>query len=161
VSEGGLPYPSLQTDQIERMRSQVLQYMARNAHLYLWTTHSHLPDALKVMDAWGFVYKHLITWFKDRMGLGYYFRNHTEFLLFGVRGSLSTRANDLLDYVEERATQHSRKPGAAYTLIERASPGPRLELFARRRRLGWSVWGNEVSSDISLVVPPRRNRKSK
>jgi len=148
-----VPYPTLSVQQLIDMGPQVKDLSAADAHLYLWTTHVHLPYALQVMDAWGYRYIQPLQWFKEAMGLGYYFRSYTELLLFGVRGKLRLFRHDLPDYVVERRTDHSRKPQAAYRLIEAASPGPRLELFARERRAGWQVWGNEVNCDVDLHVP--------
>lgn len=152
-TRGGVPYPTLSVQQLRGMGPQIHKLAATNAHLYLWTTHVHLPDALQVMDARGYRYIQPIQWFKEAMGLGYYFRNYTELLLFAVRGNLRLLRRDLPDYIVERRTDHSRKPQAAYRLIEAASPGPRLELFARQRRDDWHAWGDEVDCDIDLIVP--------
>lgn len=127
---------------------------ADDAHLYLWVPSSMLPDGLKVMQHWGFRYTTSITWLKTRMdgepdgsGVGFYFRNATELLLFGVRGSLRTlpAARSMTNVISARRREHSRKPTEAYWLIEQASPGPRLELFAREERAGWDVWGDEAA----------------
>lgn len=139
------------------MGDQITRLAAEHAHLYLWATHAHLPDALEVMKAWDFRYVQVIPWDKMRMGLGHYFRHCTELLLFGVRGRLGIPRRNLLALIRERSSRHSQKPEKAYELIEAASPGPRLELFARCTRPGWDVWGNEVLSDIELVVPQARD----
>lgn len=151
--KGRLPYPTISTAQACAMGDQIASMTAEHAHLYLWSTHVHLPDALDVMKAWDFRYIQVIPWDKLRMGLGHYFRHRTELLLFGVRGSLRIPRRDLLALIRERSSRHSQKPEKAYELIEAASPGPRLELFARRKRPGWDAWGNEVQSNIKLVVP--------
>lgn len=125
---------------------------AQDAHLYLWVPSAMLPEGLKVMQDWGFRYTTSITWVKTRLdgepdgsGVGFYFRNATEALLFGVRGSLRTlaAARSMTNVIAARRREHSRKPVEAYHVIEQSSPGPRLELFARQSRVGWTVWGDE------------------
>ncbi len=150
---GRTPYSTLTTAELVAMGSQIQALAAPNAHLYLWSTHAHLADALAVIEAWGFRYVQALIWFKTQMGLGSYFRHYTEPLLFAVRGDLRLLRRDLPSYFVEPRTKHSRKPQAAYRLMEIASLGPRLELFARERREGWAVWGNEVESDVVLNVP--------
>ena len=156
TTRGAVSYPTLSVQQLIDMGPQIRKLAATNAHLYLWSTHSHLPDAFEIIEAWGFKYIQLITWFKKRMGLGFHFRHFTEPLLFAVRGNLRPSRRDLPSYIVERSTRHSRKPQAAYRLMEIASPSPRLELFARERRDGWDAWGNEVDCDVDLYVPAIR-----
>jgi N6-adenosine-specific RNA methylase IME4 len=131
----------------------VLGHAAKYSHLYLWVPNALLSWGLEVMDAWGFTYKANIVWYKirkdggpDGRGVGFYFRNVTELVLFGVRGSLRTRAagRRQTNIVVSRKREHSRKPEELYDIIERCSPGPYLELFARHRRHGWTQWGNEI-----------------
>lgn len=128
---------------------------AENAHLYLWVPNALLPEGLAVMDAWGFRYVSNIVWAKrrkdggpDGRGVGFYFRNVTELLLFGVRGSMRTLspARSQVNMLETRKREHSRKPDEQYDLIERCSPGPYLELFARHPHDSWSIWGDESDS---------------
>lgn len=114
-----------------------------NAHLYLWVTNGFLREAFDLIDAWGFIYKACITWCKPQIGMGNYFRNSTEHVYFALRGSLPTNANNVPTWFTADRTRHSAKPECFYDLVERSSPGPRLEMFARRRRLGWHTWGNE------------------
>ena len=124
------------------------------AHLYLWVPNALLPDGLKVMEHWGFKYKSNIIWYKirkdggpDRRGVGFYFRNVTEVLLFGVRGKNARTlqpGRSQENIISTRKREHSRKPDEQYDLIERCSFGDRLELFARGPRKGWSVWGNQA-----------------
>ena len=130
---------------------------AKNAHLYLWVPNALLPEGLKVMEAWGFRYVSNIVWAKrrkdggpDGRGVGFYFRNVTELLLFGVRGSLRTLApaRSQVNMIETRKREHSRKPDEQYALIEECSPGPFLELFARHAQSGWMAWGAESSSEV-------------
>jgi N6-adenosine-specific RNA methylase IME4 len=131
--------------------------VAPNAHLYLWVPNALLPDGLRVMESWGFRYVSNIIWAKrrkdggpDGRGVGFYFRNVTEMLLFGVRGSMRTLqpARSRVNMIETRKREHSRKPDEQYELIEACSPGPYLELFARHPRPGWTVWGDEADETI-------------
>jgi N6-adenosine-specific RNA methylase IME4 len=131
---------------------------AEQAHLYLWTTAGHLPDAFRVVEAWGFEYKTYLVWVKPQMGMGNYFRVSTELVLFGVKGGMRTRDMATLNYFQARRGKHSAKPQKFYDLVAKASPGPYLEMFARcdaanqlpglcqcaRCRLGWEVWGNQA-----------------
>lgn len=155
-TQGAVPYPTLSTPQLIAMGPQIQDLAATDSHLYLWSTHSHLADALGVIGAWGFRFIQAIPWDKERMGLGHYFRNRTELLLFAVRGHLRLKRRDLVAFIREVRREHSRKPEAAYRLIEAGSPGPRLELFARRCRDGWDAWGNEIQSAISIRVPDQK-----
>ena len=134
--------------------------VADKAHLYLWTTAGHLPDAFRVMAAWGFTYKTFLVWVKPQMGMGNYFRVSAELVLFGVRGGMRTRDKGLMNHFTARRGKHSAKPMAFYDLVEKASPGPYLELFARcdaanqipgtcqcaRCLRGWASWGDQVSA---------------
>ena len=125
---------------------------AKNAHLYLWVPNALLPDGLDVMQSWGFRYVSNIVWAKrrkdggpDGRGVGFYFRNVTEILLFGVKGSMRTLApgRSQVNMIETRKREHSRKPDEQYDVIQSCSPGPYLELFARYPKPGWTVWGDE------------------
>lgn len=123
------------------------------AHLYLWVPNALLREGLEVMDAWGFTYKSNLIWYKvrkdggpDRRGVGFYFRNVTEMVLFGVRGKNARTlqpGRTQENIISTRKREHSRKPDEQYDIIEACSPGPRLELFARGPRKGWTVWGNQ------------------
>ena len=132
----------------------VAKIAAPTAHLYLWGPNALLPDGLPVMRDWGFEYKANIVWHKvrkdggsDGRGVGFYFRNVTELILFGVRGK-NARTLDpgrtQVNYLGTRKREHSRKPDEQYALIESCSPGPFLEMFARGARPGWEVWGNQA-----------------
>ena len=124
------------------------------AHLYLWVPNALLPDGLAVMRAWGFEYKSNLVWHKircdggsDGRGVGFYFRNVTELLLFGTRGrNARTLApgRRQVNLLAARKREHSRKPDEFYDVIEACSPGPRLEMFARGHRRGWASWGNQA-----------------
>jgi N6-adenosine-specific RNA methylase IME4 len=125
------------------------------SHLYLWTPNALLPKALMILEAWGFIYKTNIVWYKvrkdggpDGRGVGFYFRNVTELLLFGVKGKLRTLppARRQVNILTSRKRDHSRKPDTIYELIEKCSPGPFLELFARERVEGWTQWGDELDT---------------
>lgn len=124
-------------------------------HLYLWVTNNFLKDGLNVMEAWGFRYVTTITWVKDRIGLGQYYRGITEHCLFGVKGSLPYKVVDgkrqqgVTGFIAPKG-RHSRKPDEMREMIERVSYGPYLELFAREPFLNWDSWGNEIKNDITL-----------
>jgi N6-adenosine-specific RNA methylase IME4 len=133
----------------------VATYARDKSHLYLWCPNALLQDGLSILKAWGFTYKTNLVWLKirkdggpDGRGVGFYFRNVTELLLFGVRGKLRTLApgRRQVNVIARRKREHSRKPDEQYQLIEECSPGPYLELFARERVAGWTSWGDEVDS---------------
>jgi N6-adenosine-specific RNA methylase IME4 len=162
-------YPLMSTRDICLL--PVRQWAGPNAHLYLWVTNNFLPDGLEVMAAWGFRYVTKIDWFKSsdpndaiaegsaldaadrdlQIGLGQYFRGCTESCLFGVRGTLPYRTRPDGKRAQGRTgfhaprEQHSRKPEKMRQMVELVSPGPYLELFARRPAQGWDVWGNEAT----------------
>jgi N6-adenosine-specific RNA methylase IME4 len=137
------------------------------AHLYMWVPNALLPDGLEVMKAWGFHYKSNIVWHKlrkdggsDGRGVGFYFRNVTELLLFGVRGKNARTlqpGRTQVNYIGTRKREHSRKPDEQYELIESCSPGPFLELFARGDRPGWAVWGNQADESYAPNWPTYRH----
>lgn len=135
----------------------VADLMAGQAHCYLWVPNALLADGLMVLEGWGFEYKANLVWHKirkdggsDGRGVGFYFRNVTELVLFGARGRLRTLppGRSQVNLFASRKREHSRKPEELYPIIEACSPGPRLELFARYRREGWTSWGNEASVDV-------------
>jgi N6-adenosine-specific RNA methylase IME4 len=139
---------------------------AARSHLYLWVPNALLAEGLEVMRAWGFTYKTNLVWSKirkdggpDGRGVGFYFRNVTELILFGVRGSMRTlkAGRTQVNFIATRKREHSRKPDEIYPLIEACSPGPYLELFARFRRKGWSQWGNEDMEENSSNGVALRN----
>ena len=127
------------------------------AHLYLWIPNALLPQGLSVMKAWGFQYKSNIVWHKirkdggpDGRGVGFYFRNVTELLLFGVKGKNARTLQPgrrQVNFVATQKREHSRKPDELYPIIESCSSGPFLELFARGVRPGWTVWGHQADDD--------------
>jgi N6-adenosine-specific RNA methylase IME4 len=126
------------------------------SHLYLWVPNALLPEGLEVMKAWGFAYKSNIVWHKirkdggsDGRGVGFYFRNVTEMILFGVRGKNARTlapGRSQVNYLSSRKREHSRKPDEQYPIIEACSPGPYLELFGRGVRPNWKTWGNQADA---------------
>jgi N6-adenosine-specific RNA methylase IME4 len=126
---------------------------ADNCHLYLWVPNALLPEGLEVMKAWGFKYKSNVVWHKirkdggpDGRGVGFYFRNTTELILFGIRGRMRTgdAGRRQVNIIKTQKREHSRKPDEAYELIESCSPGPYLEMFARGKHSPlWNVWGDQ------------------
>lgn len=145
-------YPTMGLDEICDLPVEAVA--DARSHLYLWVPNALLPEGLKVMEHWGFKYKSNLIWYKvrkdggpDRRGVGFYFRNVTEILLFGVRGR-DVRTLDpgrsQENVIATQKREHSRKPDEQYDLIEACSWGPRLEMFARGPRKGWTVWGNQA-----------------
>jgi N6-adenosine-specific RNA methylase IME4 len=146
-------YDTLTFEQIGRL--PVKDAAADKCHLYLWTPNALLTEALAVLKSWGFAYKTNLVWHKirkdggpDGRGVGFYFRNTTEMILFGVRGKMRTLApgRSQVNIVKTRKREHSRKPDELYDIVEACSPGPYLELFARGGRKGWTCWGNQAES---------------
>lgn len=164
-------YPTMELEEICCL--PVKEHMETRAHCYLWVPNALLPEGLQVLQAWGFEYKSHIVWEKirkdggpDGRGVGFYFRNVTEVLLFGVRGKnirtlaagrsqvnfIEAREPDQKiapdgDLIKTRKREHSRKPDEQYAIIESCSWGPYLELFGRGRRKDWTVWGNQADDD--------------
>lgn len=144
----------------------VNQIAATESHMYLWVPNALIRDGLDVMESWGFQYKTNIVWHKirkdggpDGRGVGFYFRNVTELVLFGVRGGLRTGrpGRKQVNLLATRKREHSRKPDELYAIIERCSFGPYLELFARHSREGWDCWGDQVDqSPVSKPSPVQR-----
>lgn len=136
------------------MELPVAQIVQPRAHLYLWVPNALILEGLEVMRRWGFTYKTNIVWYKTRKdggpdgrGVGFYFRNVTEILLFGIRGTNNRTlkpGRTQTNIITSRKREHSRKPEEQYRIIERCSPGPYLEMFARHEREGWVQWGNEA-----------------
>lgn len=145
-------YGTMALDEI--MELPVAQVVQDRAHLYLWVPNALILEGLEVMKRWGFTYKTNLIWYKTRKdggpdgrGVGFYFRNVTEMLLFGIRG-VNNRTlppgRRQTNIITSRKREHSRKPDQQYDLIERCSSGPYLEMFARHHRPGWTAWGNEA-----------------
>ena len=154
-------YPTMALDEIKTL--PVSNVADDGAHRYLWVPNALLPEGLEVMKAWGFQYKTNIVWEKvrkdggpDGRGVGFYFRNVTELLLFGVRGSnmrTLSPGRTQVNLIRSQKREHSRKPDEIITLIEQCSPGPYLELFARGKREGWTLWGNQANTDYEPDWP--------
>ena len=156
-------YDTMTTREIQAM--PIDDVVTDNAHLYLWVPNALIADGLLVMESWGFKYKSNIVWAKrrkdggpDGRGVGFYFRNVTELILFGVRGSMRTLppGRRQVNIIESRKREHSRKPDEQYLIIEDCSPGPYLELFARYCRPGWKSWGHEADEE---AVPRGRQHR--
>lgn len=147
---------------MESLKAMPVKSIAEdNAHLYLWTTNAFMVEAHDLCRAWGFAPKTILTWGKvhqdDRskasMKTGYWFRGATEHVIFGVRGSLRLNGAWPTLLLWPRIGTHSVKPEAFYDMVEQASPGPYLEIFSRRHRFFWDVWGNESANTATLEVP--------
>ena len=158
-----LRYSTMTMEEI--LELPVNRLAAAQAHLYLWIPNALISEGLQVMKRWGFTYKTNLVWYKirkdggpDGRGVGFYFRNVTELVLFGVRGNMRTlnAGRRQTNILTTRKREHSRKPDELYDIIEACSPGPYLELFARHARKGWVQWGNEHVEDISSY--PIRHR---
>jgi N6-adenosine-specific RNA methylase IME4 len=140
------------------------------AHLYLWVPNALLAEGLEVMKAWDFTYKSNIVWHKvrkdggsDGRGVGFYFRNVTELILFGVRGKNARTlapGRRQVNYISSRKREHSRKPDEIFPVIEACSPGPYLELFARGGRRNWSSWGNQADDGYAPSWPTYKNHSA-
>lgn len=144
-------YPTMSLKEIKALPLEAITNTP--AHLYLWVPNALLPEGLEVMSHWGFQYKTNLIWYKirkdggpDRRGVGFYFRNVTEVILFGVRGSKARTlapGRSQENIITSMKREHSRKPDEQYKVIESCSPGPYLELFSRGSRKGWFSWGNQ------------------
>ena len=147
-----MPYPTMTVWEISRLSVEVLADV--NCDLYLWATQKYLPDAFTVMGAWGFKYCQILTWGKTPRGTGQggLFCPTTEFILLGRKGKapLKKRVDSTWWNIRRPHNSHSTKPEFFQDLIEKVSDTPRIELFARRKRPGWDVWGNEIENSIAL-----------
>jgi N6-adenosine-specific RNA methylase IME4 len=158
-------YATMDLDSICRL--PVAEASADTAHLYLWVPNALLPEGLRVLHAWGFHYKTNVVWHKvrkdggpDGRGVGFYFRNVTELLLFGVRGRNArtlAAGRRQVNFLATRKREHSRKPDEQYSIIEACSPGPYIELFARGSRANWSTWGNQANEEYAPTWPTYAN----
>lgn len=137
-------YQTMSLGEIAELGEQLESKLGDSAHLYLWATSSFLRDAFDVCEAWGFDYKTTLVWVKPQIGLGNYFRARTEYVLFCTKGNQPTQDRALSNVIEAPRAEHSAKPPEFYQLVEQASPGPFLELFARKPRDGWECWGDEL-----------------
>lgn len=164
-------YPTMKLEDIKKL--PVSDLTGDKAHLYLWVPNALLPDGLAVMDAWGFEYKGNIVWEKvrkdgqpDGRGVGFYFRNVTELLLFGIKKKSAPNrtlapARSQVNLIRTIKREHSRKPDEIIPIIEACSNGPRLEMFARGTRKGWIMWGNQATDDYEPDWKTYKNHTKK
>lgn len=162
-------YETMHLEEIKEL--PVSQIAADKSHLYLWVPNALLPEGLEVMKAWGFEYKGNIIWEKvrkdgepDGRGVGFYFRNVTEILLFGIRGNSNRTlapARSQVNLIRTQKREHSRKPDEIIPIIENCSPGPFIELFARGDRERWAMWGNQADSDYEPTWNTYKNHTKK
>jgi N6-adenosine-specific RNA methylase IME4 len=141
-SGNSLPYPTMDIEEIKAM--PVRDIAADDAVLWLWTTNAHLRVAFDVVEVWGFEYRTLLTWVKDRMGTGEWLRGQTEHCLLGARGKPVFLHGSDGTVLEAARREHSRKPEEFYALVEKVCPGSRVELFARQQREGWRAYGSDI-----------------
>lgn len=160
VPMGGVDKHFATMTNIDIAELPVRDWVDDDAHLYLWVTNPRLfaqghdggVGPHEILQAWGFRYITLLTWLKPGLGLGYYFRGCTEHVLFGVRGQAPIPGEiRLANYFTGPRAEHSRKPDAFLDMVETVSPGPYLEMFSRRARFGWDVWGNESLNTAQLA----------
>jgi len=121
---------------------KVKEHIDDNAHIYLWTINNRLHDSFHLLEKWGFDYKTIVTWVKPSIGMGNYFRNNTEHILFAVKGKLGIKQNDIPTWFKADKSKHSVKPDKAYETIERASHPPYVDIFGRKKRDGWDILGD-------------------
>ena len=160
-----LRYPTMTIEEIKAL--PVPNLALEKSHLYLWVPNALLPWGLDVVEAWGYDFKSVLTWYKvrkdggpDGRGVGFYFRNVTELVLFGVKGKNNRTlkpGRTQTNIIVSRKREHSRKPDEIYDIIEKCSPGPYLELFARFKRPNWSQWGNEDVEQNAVNGVAKRN----
>ena len=145
-----LPYPSMTVEEICAL--PVTKLADKDCRLWLWTTNRYLPAAFRVMESWGFEYRQTLVWHKlDGNTGGSVAPNSAEFLLVGVRGKPGCKKRMKSSVLGLAHQRHSQKPKEWQYLIEQVDDGPRLEMFARRKRPGWHVWGNELANDVELT----------
>ena len=121
----------------------ISEWADNDSHLYLWTTNAFLKDSFPILEGWSFTFKTMLTWTKTQLGMGLYYRNTTEHVLFGISGSLKCLRRDVPTHFTAARRSHSQKPEVFYDIVQSMSPGPYLDVFSRQQRLGWDTWGNE------------------
>ena len=154
-------YETLSVEEIAEL--PIADYVDEVAHCYLWGPNALLPFGLAVLESWGFEYKTNLIWHKirkdggsDGRGVGFYFRNVTEVILFGVRGKGARTLQPgrrQVNLIATRKREHSRKPDEQYEIIEGCSWGPYLELFGRGQREGWTMWGDQAEAEYEPDWP--------
>ena len=162
-------YETMKLDEICSL--PVADMLDTTAHLYLWVPNALMPEGIEVLKAWGFAYKTNLIWYKvrkdggpDGRGVGFYFRNVTEMILFGVKGANARTlqpGRSQVNIIRSMKQEHSRKPDELYELIERCSPGPYLEMFARGVRPGWTSWGDQANEDYKPTWPTYKNNSGR
>lgn len=135
------------------MGMPVPEWAAAQAHVYLWTTNAFVEEAYRVVRAWGFEPKTLLTWGKPGLGMGHYYRNNTEHVLFATRGNLKTKRKDMPTLFTAKRKAHSEKPQEFYNIVHLMSPGPKLDVFARKAHLGFDTWGDQCYCAPGLPTP--------
>ena len=162
-------YETMKLDEICSL--PVADMLDTTAHLYLWVPNALMPEGIEVLKAWGFANKTNLIWYKvrkdggpDGRGVGFYFRNVTEMILFGVKGANARTlqpGRSQVNIIRSMKQEHSRKPDELYELIERCSPGPYLEMFARGVRPGWTSWGDQANEDYKPTWPTYQNNSGR
>lgn len=137
---GTIPYPSMALEELKEIDLPA----ADDSILFLWTTQSRIWDTKELLEAWGYEYRAILTWDKELMGIGLFFRMQCEFCIVGIKGKPIWNATDVRDIIRETRTTHSTKPEAFYQMIDKHCVGRKLDYFARKQRKGWEVYGNEV-----------------
>lgn len=143
-------YPTMALESIKNLRVSDIAH--KDSVCFLWATVPLLPEAMEVLKAWGYKYKTALFWRKIMsLGMGFWFRGQMEILLMGVRGKIKAFRIQRVNFIQAKVRKHSQKPDEFRELIEITGLSPKIELFARQKREGWDVWGNEVDSDIELL----------
>jgi len=135
-------YSTMSMDQLRNL--PIGLWAMDDAHLYVWTTNQFMVQAHDLVKAWGFKVKTILTWVKPRIGMGTYYRNNTEHVIFGVRGSLRVLRHNVQTAFTGKQGAHSEKPDVFYDIVQSMSLGPYLDVFARKQRFGWDTWGDEA-----------------
>jgi N6-adenosine-specific RNA methylase IME4 len=159
TQRGNTPYGDMSIDEICAL--PVPELAADDCIMWLWTTNLHMRDAFTVLDAWGCEPKTILTWGKQRLGIGTWLRGQTEHAILAVRGRPKTRLTNQSTLLLASAGRHSAKPDEFYRLVEDLCPGSKLDMFARRQRPGWVAWGNEVPPVSATGVVPSRPAKKR
>ncbi len=145
-------YKTMSVEEICNMRKFIDEISDKDSVLFLWAIVPLLPEGLEVLNAWGYKYKTSLFWRKIKsLGMGFWFRGIVEVLLMGVKGKVKAFRIQKGNVIQSKVRKHSRKPDEFYELIEMSGLEPKIELFARNRRNGWSAFGDEVESDINLL----------
>lgn len=143
-------YPTMTQQEIEDLGPEVRDRAHNDCVLFLWGVNGQLPEALAVMQAWGFEYKTILTWDKSpRFGVGYWLRTRSEYVLIGTRGNPTRGSASEVSIIHEAPGAHSKKPEAFYQLVERLCPGSKLEMFSRQARDGWVAWGDQANAEAA------------